>query len=180
MLSKAFPFTDVDGLTALLSNAPAPDANALEAARARNSQLTKPPGALGRMEDIAIWIAGWQGREPPQLENQQVLVFAGNHGVTAQGVSAFPPEVTAQMVANFEAGGAAINQLCQAFGADMKVVPITLHKSTADFTSSLSSRARPSSSNHLPVNVGQRFLTFCARAMYFKGLPRKTTIVLSF
>ena len=134
MPNQAMPFKDPDGLVAVLSGASAPDAQALEAARARNSHLTKPPGALGRMEDVAIWMAGWQGRERPQLEKQQVLVFAGNHGVTAQGVSAFPSEVTAQMVANFEAGGAAINQLCQAFGADLTVVPIALDRPTADFT----------------------------------------------
>ena len=134
MLSRAIPFSDVEGLTALLSNAPTPDAHALEAASTRNSQLTKPPGALGRLEDVAIWLAGWQGRECPRLERQQVLVFAGNHGVTAQGISAFPPEVTAQMVANFESGGAAINQLCRAFGAELNVVPIALDRPTADFS----------------------------------------------
>ena len=134
MPTQAIPFTDPDGLAAVLSSAPSPDDQALEAARARNSQLTKPPGALGRMEDVAIWMAGWQGRERPQLEKQQVLVFAGNHGVTKQGVSAFPSDVTAQMVANFEAGGAAINQLCEAFGADLTVVPIALDRPTEDFT----------------------------------------------
>jgi nicotinate-nucleotide--dimethylbenzimidazole phosphoribosyltransferase len=136
MSSQIVPFSDLKSLTVLLSNAPAPDQRALASARARNSQLTKPAGALGRLEDIAIWMAGWQARERPNCESLQVLVFAGNHGVTAQGISAFPSDVTAQMVANFETGGAAINQLCHTFGADLTVVPLALDRPTADFTSS--------------------------------------------
>ena len=101
---------------------------------ARNGQLTKPPGALGRLEDLAIWFAGWQGRDRPRCDRPQVLIFAGNHGVVAQGVSAFPAEVTGQMVANFRAGGAAINQLSKAFGATMSVHELSLDRPTADFT----------------------------------------------
>jgi nicotinate-nucleotide--dimethylbenzimidazole phosphoribosyltransferase len=96
--------------------------------------LTKPPGSLGRLEDIAIWLARWQGRNPPRLDRIEVLVFAGNHGVTALGVSAFPASVTTQMVANFAAGGAAINQLAAAAGARLQVVPLDLDRPTADFT----------------------------------------------
>ncbi|MEM8536573.1 MAG: nicotinate-nucleotide--dimethylbenzimidazole phosphoribosyltransferase, partial [Pseudomonadota bacterium] len=107
---------------------------AIEDATARNGQLTKPPGALGRLEELAIWYAGWRGDAKPMIAAPQVVVFAGNHGVTAQGVSAFPAEVTHQMVANFEHGGAAINQLSNAFGAKMDVVPILLDQPTADFT----------------------------------------------
>ena len=88
----------------------------IERARERQAQLTKPPGSLGKLEDIAVWLAGWQGVAKPQINNGQCLVFAGNHGVVAQGVSPFPAEVTAQMVMNFEAGGAAINQLCREAG----------------------------------------------------------------
>ena len=73
--------------------------------------LTKPQGSLGRLETIVAWLARWQGRDMPRLDKVKVVVFAGSHGVTAQGVSAFPAEVTHQMVANFAAGGAAINQL---------------------------------------------------------------------
>ena len=84
---------------------PAADATALRAAAERNGQLTKPPGALGRLEDLALWVASWQGKGRPSITAPQVLIFAGNHGVCAQGVSAFPAEVTAQMVANFQQGG---------------------------------------------------------------------------
>ncbi|RRH75143.1 nicotinate-nucleotide--dimethylbenzimidazole phosphoribosyltransferase [Falsigemmobacter faecalis] len=119
---------------AALSALPHADAPARAAAEARNGQLTKPPGALGRLEDLALWYAGWRGEERPQLRAPQILVFAGNHGVTAKGVSAFPAAVTAQMVANFEAGGAAINQLARCFGAKMSVHPIRLDEPTGDFT----------------------------------------------
>ena len=113
-----------------------PDAKATRAAAARNAQLTKPPAALGRLEELAIWYAGWRGDARPVLENPQIIVFAGNHGVSAQGVSAFPAEVTAQMVANFRAQGAAINQLARAFGAKLDVHALDLDNPTADFTKS--------------------------------------------
>lgn len=96
--------------------------------------LTKPPGALGRLEDLAIWYAGWRGDARPRVERPQVVVFAGNHGVAARGVSAFPGDVTAQMVANFKAGGAAINQLAKNFSARMDVFALDLDRPTADFT----------------------------------------------
>ncbi len=118
----------------VLANLPAADAKAIAGAEARNSQLTKPPGALGRLEDVAIWLAGWQGTDTPRVTAPQVAIFAGNHGVVAKGVSAFPPEVTAQMVANFSHGGAAINQLARCFGATMTVNAIDLDRPTADFT----------------------------------------------
>ena len=120
----------------LLGKLPGPDADAFGAAEAREPQLTKPPGSLGRLEVIAHWLAAWQGQHPPEVENIAVRVFAGNHGVVAKGVSAYPPEVTAQMVANFEAGGAAVNQLCKAVGADLQVIAIDLDSPTADFTES--------------------------------------------
>ena len=118
----------------LLSKAPGADDAARARAEDRNGQLTKPPGALGRLEDLAIWYASWRGESAPELRSPQVIIFAGNHGVTAQGVSAFPAEVTAQMVANFEHGGAAINQLSKAFGAKMDVHALELDTPTADFT----------------------------------------------
>ncbi len=127
-------FDTLDALRALLADMPGADTEAGDAAAARNGQLTKPPGALGRLEDLAIWYAGWRGDARPRITAPQVIVFAGNHGVAARGVSAFPPEVTVQMVANFEHGGAAINQLAKAFGARMDVVPLDLDTPTADFT----------------------------------------------
>lgn len=111
-----------------------PDLAAGEQAREREAQLTKPPGALGRLEDIAVWAARWQGRHPARVETIQALVFAGNHGVAARGVSAFPADVTAQMVGNFGAGGAAINQLCRVAGATLAVHAFDLDRPTADFT----------------------------------------------
>ena len=107
---------------------------AAEAARDRQDEFTMPPGPLGRLEELAIFMAGWQGRAQPRIERAQALVFAGNHGVTAQGVNPYPVEVTAQMVANFENGGAAINQLCRLAGAELRVVALDLDRPTADFT----------------------------------------------
>ncbi|HEY9037791.1 MAG TPA: nicotinate-nucleotide--dimethylbenzimidazole phosphoribosyltransferase [Roseovarius sp.] len=118
----------------LLDAAPGPDAAALAAAQARDVTLTKPPGALGRLEQIATWYCSWRGDARARILAPQVIIFAGNHGVVAQGVSAFPPEVTAQMVANFRAGGAAVNQLARQFGARMDVHALDLDHPTCDFT----------------------------------------------
>jgi nicotinate-nucleotide--dimethylbenzimidazole phosphoribosyltransferase len=130
------PFHSLADFRDLLQHLPGPDAASQRAARARDAVLTKPPGALGRLEDLAIWMAGWQGTARPVVAQPLVLIFAGNHGVTAQGVSAFPAAVTAQMVANFQAGGAAINQLAAAFGARLEVIALDLDHPTADFTES--------------------------------------------
>ena len=126
--------TDLDQFRSMLKEAPAAHDDAVSGALERNGQLTKPPGALGRLEDLAIWYAGWRGDAQPRIEAPQVIVFAGNHGVTAQGVSAFPAEVTAQMVLNFEHGGAAINQLAKLAGARMDVHALELDRPTGDFT----------------------------------------------
>jgi nicotinate-nucleotide--dimethylbenzimidazole phosphoribosyltransferase len=113
---------------------PGPDEAAGRAWAAREPQLTKPAGALGRLEALAHWLACWQGRHPPTMATAKAHVFAGNHGVTARGVSAYPASVTAQMVANFEAGGAAINQLCEAFGVAFAVDALKLDRPTGDIT----------------------------------------------
>jgi len=106
---------------------PPPDAEVAAAARARQNRLTKPPGSLGRLEDLSVWVASCQGACPPrQFQRPRVVVFAGDHGVVDAGVSAFPPEVTAQMVANFAAGGAAINVLAETAGASVRVVDIAV------------------------------------------------------
>jgi nicotinate-nucleotide--dimethylbenzimidazole phosphoribosyltransferase len=127
------PLRSLDDLKARLRQLPGPDEAAAAAARSRQALLTKPAGSLGRLEDLAIWLAAWQGRETPRLERVLALVFAGNHGVAARGVSAYPAAVTAQMVANFEAGGAAINQLCKVAGAELAVVPLDLERPSGDF-----------------------------------------------
>ena len=104
-----------------------PDAEVAAAARTRQDRLTKPPGSLGRLEDLSVWVASCQGVCPPrQFQRPRVVVFAGDHGVTASGVSAYPAEVTAQMVANFDAGGAAINVLAEAAGASVRVIDISV------------------------------------------------------
>ncbi|HZN84681.1 MAG TPA: nicotinate-nucleotide--dimethylbenzimidazole phosphoribosyltransferase [Mycobacterium sp.] len=106
----------------------APDADVAAAARARQDRLTKPLGSLGRLEDLSVWVASCQGVCPPrQFQRPRVVVFAGDHGVTSAGVSAYPAEVTAQMVANFDAGGAAINVLAEAAGASVRVVDIAVN-----------------------------------------------------
>lgn len=121
-------------LRAYLEALPQEDAAARTAARARDAVLTKPPGALGRLEDLAAWYCAWRGDAHAEVTAPQIVVFAGNHGVTAQGVSAFPAEVTAQMVANFKAGGAAINQLARVAGARLDVHGLRLETPTEDFT----------------------------------------------
>ncbi len=104
-----------------------PDPDVAAAARARHDNLTKPPGSLGRLEDLSVWVSSCQGVCPPRpFQRARVVVFAGDHGVTAAGVSAYPAEVTAQMVANFDAGGAAINVLAEAAGATVRVIDVAV------------------------------------------------------
>ncbi len=127
-------FSTLAEFRSFMADLPEADLLAKSAATERNSLLTKPAGALGDLENLAIWYASWTGNGRPSLEAPQVVIFAGNHGVAAAGVSAFPPEVTQQMVYNFQAGGAAINQLCKAFGAKMDVIALDLERPTQDFT----------------------------------------------
>jgi nicotinate-nucleotide--dimethylbenzimidazole phosphoribosyltransferase len=132
------PMTDakasLDEMRALIADLKGPDHAAGNAAEAREGKLTKPAGALGRLEEIARWAATWQGRHPPAVNHPRTAVFAGNHGVAAKGVSAYPAAVTAQMVQNFINGGAAVNQLCRAVDADLRVYEMSLDEPTADFT----------------------------------------------
>ncbi len=121
-------------LHAALGTLPQGDAAAEAAVAARQSRLTKPQGSLGRLEELAGWLGRWQSRATPRLDSVAVIVFAGNHGVVRQGVSAYPASVTAQMVLNFERGGAAINQLCNLVQAALRVIPLKLDAPTADFT----------------------------------------------
>ena len=117
----------------MLAALPGPGEAARAAAAAREARLTKPAGALGRLEELAAWMAAWQDRHPPRLRRPRVAVFAGNHGVAARGVSAYPAEVTRQMVANFVSGGAAVNQICRSVDADLRVYELSLEAPTADF-----------------------------------------------
>ena len=97
---------DINDFLKAISTMPSLDEEISKQAADRNAMLTKPPGALGRLEDIAIWYCGWRGDFKALVKKPQVIVFAGNHGVASLGVSAFPSEVTAQMVINFEQEGA--------------------------------------------------------------------------
>jgi nicotinate-nucleotide--dimethylbenzimidazole phosphoribosyltransferase len=127
------PFRSLAELRAACLDLPEGDNDAAAAVAARQAELTKPPGSLGRLEEIVAWLAKW-GSNPIRLDRVDILVFAGNHGVTAHGVSPFPAAVTAQMVANFSSGGAAINQLAQATGSTLRVTPLDLDMPTGDFT----------------------------------------------
>ncbi|MDQ0316994.1 nicotinate-nucleotide--dimethylbenzimidazole phosphoribosyltransferase [Amorphus orientalis] len=123
------PFDDI---RALVTSRPAPDADAIAATRAREQDLTKPAGSLGRLEEIAAFVAGWQGKAPPEVSSPTVAVFAANHGVADQGVSAFPASVTKQMVENFRKGGAAINQICLTNDLALRVFELALERPTGD------------------------------------------------
>ncbi len=133
-MSETQPLASFAEVRALLEELPGPERSAAAAAVARQDQLTKPAGALGRLEDLAVWLATWQGRHPPRIERPHAAVFAGNHGVAAQGVSAYPAEVTRQMVANFIDGGAAVNQLCAVTDAGLRVYEMGLEAPTRDFS----------------------------------------------
>jgi nicotinate-nucleotide--dimethylbenzimidazole phosphoribosyltransferase len=133
-VSTSPAFSSIDELHDLLRRLPGADEAAAEACRARDAQLTKPAGALGRLEDLAAWASAWQGRHPPRLQRVLILVFVGWHEIARHGVSAYPAEVTDQMVANFAAGGAAINQLARLADAELRVVPVGEGRPAHDFT----------------------------------------------
>lgn len=118
----------------LLKVLPQGDEEAAEIALNRQAQLTKPAGSLGRLEELAVWLARWQGRNPPSVDRPYTAVFAGNHGIARKGVSAYPAEVTAQMVQNFIEGGAAVNQLCSLANADLRVYEMALDEPTGDIS----------------------------------------------
>ncbi|MGH6926306.1 MAG: nicotinate-nucleotide--dimethylbenzimidazole phosphoribosyltransferase [Propylenella sp.] len=123
------PFDDI---RRLVDDLPGPDEAARAAVKARDATLTKPAGSLGRLEEIAAWMAAWQGKAKPAVTRPLVAVFAANHGIAARGVSAYPQAVTRQMVANFSAGGAAINQICNSYGLGLKVFELALDQPTPD------------------------------------------------
>ncbi|HLZ78551.1 MAG TPA: nicotinate-nucleotide--dimethylbenzimidazole phosphoribosyltransferase [Sphingomonas sp.] len=133
-MSSPEPRASLDEMRALLARLPGPDLEAGTAAVSREGQLTKPAGALGRLEEIVHWMSIWQGKHPPTVNHPRTAVFVGNHGVAARGVSAYPAAVTKQMVQNFLNGGAAVNQLCRSVDADLRVYELALEEPTADFT----------------------------------------------
>jgi nicotinate-nucleotide--dimethylbenzimidazole phosphoribosyltransferase len=131
MAATGLPFDDVRSLVGMIRG---PDESAIAAVTAREGQLTKPAGSLGRLEDIARFIAGWQGRGTPAITRPLVAIFAANHGVVKQGVSPFPQDVTRQMMENFTAGGGAVNQICATFDIGLKVFDLALDFPTGDIT----------------------------------------------
>ena len=137
--SAEHPF---DAFRVLLAQMPAASESAIAAVRARDAQLTKPPGALGRLEEIVEFLAAWQDKPAPTVERPTVVVFAGNHGVVAQGVSPYPASVTEQMLKNFSSGGAAVNQICATYGAGLKVFELALQLPTKDITQAPAMEAR--------------------------------------
>ena len=133
-MAEKHPPATLAEMRTIMASFPGPDREAGAAAASREAQLTKPAGALGRLEEINIWMATWQGKHPPACVHPRTAVFAGNHGVARRGVSAYPAEVTVQMVKNFVDGGAAVNQLCRAVDADLRVYEMALEQPTEDFT----------------------------------------------
>jgi len=118
----------------LIISLPGPSEAVRGAARMRQEQLTKPPGSLGRLEEIAAFLAAWQGNPVPTLNRPAVAVFAANHGVVQKDVSAYPASVTRAMVENFDAGGAAINQICKVNGLYLEVFDLALDIPSKDIT----------------------------------------------
>lgn len=133
-MTVAEDIADLQEIRDLLKVLPQADEEAGAAALQHQGQLTKPAGSLGRLEELAVWLATWQGRNPPSVERPYTAVFAGNHGIAAKGVSAYPAEVTAQMVQNFIDGGAAVNQLCSLANADLRVYEMALEEPTGDIS----------------------------------------------
>ena len=131
MTATGLPFDDIRDLLRLMPEA---SPGAVAAVRARDAELTKPPGSLGRLEEIVEFLATWQDKATPVIERPLVAIFAANHGVVAKGVSAFPPSVTRSMMENFAAGGAAINQICATFDIGLKVFELALDYPTEDIT----------------------------------------------
>jgi nicotinate-nucleotide--dimethylbenzimidazole phosphoribosyltransferase len=156
---------------------PIPDAHAETAARARQQQLTKPPGSLGRLEELACWLAARLRSPAPDMPRCEIFVFAGDHGVAARGVSAFPQSVTAQMLGNFARGGAAINVLACLEDCRIEVVDVGVASDEAPppgvrneriraGTRDLSAEAAMTAEETLAaLNVGER----CAREAVHRG-----------
>ncbi|MEW5755987.1 MAG: nicotinate-nucleotide--dimethylbenzimidazole phosphoribosyltransferase [Pseudomonadota bacterium] len=150
-------------LSWLTQSAATIDQEAMSQASARQAQLTKPPGSLGRLEEFAIRLAGMQGNPRPTLERVHITVFAADHGIAAEGVSAFPQAVTAEMVRNFARGGAAISVLARTLGAPLEVVNCGTVTAIEDLPSVIDARIADGTANfsqHPAMTVEQ-----CERAL---------------
>jgi nicotinate-nucleotide--dimethylbenzimidazole phosphoribosyltransferase len=123
------------------------DAAAMTAARVRQDMLTKPRGSLGRLEELSVRLAGIQGKSLPEVKRKAVIIMAGDHGVIAEGVSAYPPEVTAQMVYNFLNGGAGINVLARQAGARVIIVDMGVAAELPPHPGLISRKIAPGTSN---------------------------------
>ena len=128
------PFSSFDAIDRALQILPVADQTFIDKAISRQNILTKPSGALGKLEELAIFMAGWQAVEIPKIDLAQTIIFAGNHGVCAQGINPFPQTVTKAMVQNMRQGGAAINQLCKVSGAEIHIIELELEQPTNDIT----------------------------------------------
>ncbi len=131
IIATGLPFEDIRLLFEMMPEA---DAESVRLVRERDARLVKPPGSLGRLEEIVEWLAAWQANAKPAVRRPTVCVFAANHGVAARGVSAYPPSVTRSMLETFAAGGGTINQLCAAFDFGFKVFDLALDVPTGDIT----------------------------------------------
>ncbi|HFB2048720.1 MAG: nicotinate-nucleotide--dimethylbenzimidazole phosphoribosyltransferase [Hyphomicrobiaceae bacterium] len=128
-------FKSLEDFSDILRNKlPQPDDVARENVLKHQLLLTKPKGSLGQLEELILWFSGWKRKSKSVIENAVTVIFVGNHGVTKQNISRYPSEVTGQMVANFEAGGAAINAISEVVGSELKIVPIKLEEPTCDIT----------------------------------------------
>jgi nicotinate-nucleotide--dimethylbenzimidazole phosphoribosyltransferase len=127
----SLPFDDI---RALLRGLPGPDLEAVARVQARERELTKPAGSLGRLEEVTEWLAAWSGKAPPIVTRPVVAIFAAAHGVAARDVSAYPSTVNRQMLENFAAGGAAINQICALNDIGLKVLDLAVDLPTPDIT----------------------------------------------
>ena len=151
------------------------DAAAVAAARERQEALTKPSGSLGRLEDVSVQLAGIAGQCPPPLPDPAVVaVFAADHGVHAQGVSPWPQEVTAQMVANFLATGAAVNAIAAQAGADVCVVDIGVAADLPAAPGLLSRKVRPGTAD---MTTGAAMTLDEARRAVETGIDIATDLV---
>lgn len=133
MTSIIFPNT-FDDIRKLVASAPGPNLDNAQKVREREIQLTKPTGALGRLEALSEWTASWQEHYPPAIHNAVICVFAGSHGIAEKQVSAYPPSVNRQMLDNFINEGAGINALSHTIGCKVQVIELDMDRPTHDFT----------------------------------------------